>query len=293
MYSDVKYLLIKATMQFLIITSSRELPTLGLILLGVKPPFPIHYKKPGPSHKARFMAWCLHCLKMLLFIRQLNADELTQEGLVRLGIFFVCVYIPYFLKASVGADAAFNDLSLYKQLVDYIDVDGPIATAALEVLSRHGWYTAEETVPFCLFSSRLSLDQKSRIAARILSFDPPESITLGKPVFQELQDKTELHDLVGPKSYVLFSILGIDYEWLQQKPEEWESSSDYKEMESFVRTVKVTNDVAERGVKIISDYSKILTHDNSLRRKLLQGVEMSRKINPDFKKMTLNKNTRW
>ena len=64
-------------------------------------------------------------------------------------------------------------------------------------------------------------------------------------------------------------------------------------MECFVRTVKVTNDVAEHGVKIISDYSKILTHNNSLRRKLLQGVEMSRKINPNFKKMTLNKNTRW
>ena len=54
---------------------------------------------------------------------------------MRLGIFFACVYIPYFLKASVGTDAAFNDLSLYKQLVENIDVDGPIATAALEVLT--------------------------------------------------------------------------------------------------------------------------------------------------------------
>jgi hypothetical protein len=177
--------------------------------------------------------------------------------------------------------------------VDYIDVDGPIATAALEVLSRHGWYTAEETVPFCLFSSRLSLDQKSRVAARILSFDPPESVTLGKLVLQELNKKSELHNLVGPKNYRLFSILGTDYEWLQEKPEEWENNTDYKEMENFVRTLKVTNDVAERGVKVISDYAKILTQDNSLRRKLLQGVEMSRKINPNFKKMTLNNNTRW
>ena len=274
-------------------TFPRELPTLALRLLGVMPPFPFSFKKPGPCHKARFMAFCLYALKMLLLIHQLDLDEWTKEGLVRLGIFFVLIYIPYFLKASVGADAAFNDLSLYKELVTFIDVDGPIATAALEVLSRHGWYTAEETVPFCLFSSRLSLDQKSRIAARILSFDPPESITLGKPVFQELQEKTELHDLVGPKSYHMFSILGTDYEWLRQKPEEWENSPDYKEMEGFVRTVKVTNDVAERGVKIISDYAKILTQDNSLRRKLLQGVEMSRKIHPDFKKMTLNKNTCW
>ena len=273
--------------------SPRELPTLALLLLGVKPPFPFSYMKPGPSHKARFMAFCLHCLKMLLFIRQLDLDEWTREGLVRLGMFFVLIYIPYFLKASIGADAALNDLSLFKQLVDYIDEDGPIATAALEVLSRHGWYTAEETVIFSLFSNRLSDDQKSRVAARILSYDTPEAVTLGKPTFQELNQKTELHDLAGPKSYTLFSILGTDYDWLQHKPEDWENFPDYLEMREFVRTVKVTNDAAERGVKMITDYSKILTKDNELRRKLLQGVEMSRKIHPNFNKKTLNTDTRW
>ena len=163
--------------------SPRELPTLALLLLGVKPPFPFSYMKPGPSHKARFMAFCLHCLKMLLFIRQLDLDEWTwtREGLVRLGMFFVLIYIPYFLKASIGADAALNDLSLFKQLVDYIDEDGPIATAALEVLSRHGWYTAEETVIFSLFSNRLSNDQKSRVAARILTTTPPRPSPWASP----------------------------------------------------------------------------------------------------------------
>ena len=82
---------------------------------------------------------------------------------------------------------------------------------------------------------------------------PPESVTLGNPVFQELNERSELHDLVGPKSYRLFSILSTDYERLQQKPEEWENSPDFKEMENFVRTVKVTSDVAERGVKVISE----------------------------------------
>ena len=110
-------------------TSTRELPTLALRLFGVMPPFPFSFKKPGPCHKARLMAFCLYCLKMLLLIRQLNMDEVTQEGLVRLGIFFAVLYIPHFLKASVGADAAFNNISLYKQLVSFIDMDGPIATA--------------------------------------------------------------------------------------------------------------------------------------------------------------------
>ena len=272
---------------------TRELPTLALRLLGVKPPFPFSFKKPGPSHKARFMAFCIFCLKMLLLIQQLDLDEWTREGLVRLGVFFAIVYVPHFLKSSVGADAAVNDLYLYKQLVRFIDVDGPIATAALEVLSRHGWYTAEETVTFCLCSNKLSNDEKSRVAARILSYDTPESVTLGKPTFQELHEKTELHYLVGPKSYALFSILGLDYDWLLQKPEDWDSFPEYLELREFVRTVKVCNDAAERGVAMISDYSKILTKDNELRRKLLQGVEMSRKIHPNFTKKTLNTDTRW
>ena len=94
-------------------------------------------------------------------------------------------------------------------------------------------------------------------------------------------------------SYTLFSILGTDYDWLRQKPEDWENCPEYLEMREFVRTVKVSNDAAERGVKIISDYAKILTQDNDMRRKLLQGVEMSRKIHPNFTKKTLNTDTRW
>ena len=56
----------------------------------------------------------------------------------------------------------------------------------------------------------------------------------------------------------------------------------------FVRTVKVTNDVAERGVKLAADYATILTKDDEIRDRLLQGVERCRRLFPDFKKQTLN-----
>ena len=131
------------------------------------------------------------------------------------------------------------------------------------------------------------------MAARIITFSPPAEFPLGKPQFQELTRKTELWDLCGPNSYMLFAILGTDSDWLHLSPNEWNNNDQYKEMEEYMRTVKVTNDAAERGVKLISDYSKILTKNNETRVKLLQGVEMSRKINPDFKKSTLNNNTRW
>ena len=161
------------------------------------------------------MAFCLYIMKVILFIQQLRAlgveiDDITVENLVRLNIFLITVYIPYFLKASVWADAAYNALALHKQLYNYIDIDSPIATAALEVLERHGWYTTEQTAPFSLFSSRVSEDEKARIAARILTF--PDSMPLGPPKFQKINYTMQLADLIGPESYVLFTVLGTDYD---------------------------------------------------------------------------------
>ena len=60
-------------------------------------------------------------------------------------------------------------------------------------------------------------------------------------------------------------------------------------MRDYVRTVKVTNDVAERGVKLMADYASILTTDDELRPLILQGVERNRKMFPNFKKSVLNK----
>ncbi|KAF0313314.1 hypothetical protein FJT64_016134 [Amphibalanus amphitrite] len=46
----------------------------------------------------------------------------------------------------------------------------------------------------------------------------------------------------------------------------------------------VTNDVAERGVKLVTDYMEILTKDDTTREFLLQGVELHRRKFPDFQK---------
>ena len=74
----------------------------------------------------------------------------------------------------------------------------------------------------------------------------------------------------------------MDCEGLDPLPLECLAGRDYS------TTVKVTNDVAERGVKIASDFATMLTKDDSVRAMLLQGVEKSRKLHPNFKKQTLN-----
>ena len=139
-----------------------------------------------------------------------------------------------------------------------------MAESALAVLCRHTWYLQEETVPFALFSKKLTIDEKSRLAAKLLTFveEKPlhwkedlepgqETYQLGKPILElDLTPQTCLVDLLGTNSFLLWDILGLDWQWLQQSPEEWDKSASYQEMKEYVCTVKVTNDCAERGVKV-------------------------------------------
>ena len=90
------------------------------------------------------------------------------EHLRRFCEYAVMFYIPYFLTANIGADAAVNDLSLYKKLKKFSQVDKLLAEEALATLSRHLWYLSPSTVLFSLASEKLEDDDKSSIAARML-----------------------------------------------------------------------------------------------------------------------------
>ena len=56
-----------------------------------------------------------------------------------------------------------------------------------------------------------------------------------------------------------------------------------------MRTAKTVNDVAERAVKLMTDYAMILTKDEEKRQWILQGVAENRKKYGNFAKKTLNK----
>ena len=269
----------------------RELAETSLIILGGDLPAgrKVVWHKPGATHKARFMAFGIYANKMFSFSDQLHYDSEMMAALKRFTQFFTLIFIPYFLKASVGADSPFTDLEMYKKLYKYRRVDSDLANKALAVLDRHGWYLTEQLVPFALFSNKVNSDIKSHIAARILTFHQPAQIAIGKPSFPSVKANTKLMDLVGEKSYLLFTLLGVGTDWLSKNPVEWEDDLDYLKAKTFCRTVKTVNDCAERGVKMITEYSKILTKDEKARDGLLQGVELNRKNYPDFSIKSLNK----
>ena len=111
---------------------------------------------------------------------------------------------------------------------------------------------------------------------------------MGKPIFRQIKRNTTLKSLLGPESHMLFRNLNIRRDWLAKPVNQWAADEDFQVAEKFVRTVKVVNDAAERGVKLISDFATIITTDEQQRAWLLQGVEQHRKLFPSFDKKTLN-----
>ena len=137
------------------------------------------WKKPGATHKARFMAFGLLVLKIFAFSEQkvvkdnclsdvvevedkegkqkaknnnkpekkktkkilvFNPDQ--EERVKRFCVFALSFYIPMFFTSSWGCDAPDNDLQLYKELLAFKEIDNTLASSALTTLDRHRWYLA-------------------------------------------------------------------------------------------------------------------------------------------------------
>ena len=113
---------------------------------------------------------------------------------------------------------------------------------------------------------------------------------LEKPKFPTITSNTKLLDLVNQDSFMFFDILQLPWDWLKVTPQDWENFPSYQEARTFVRTCKVVNDAAERGIKLVTDYTKILTVNGEMRKKILITVDRNRKMFPDMKKKTLNNN---
>ena len=69
-------------------------------------------------------------------------EEDKLEHLKRFCVYSVMFYIPYFLTANIGSVAAVNDLSLFKKLKKFQQVDKLLADEALATLSLHLWFLA-------------------------------------------------------------------------------------------------------------------------------------------------------
>ncbi|KAG0724944.1 hypothetical protein GWK47_039547 [Chionoecetes opilio] len=88
-----------------------------------------------------------------------------------------------------------------------------------------------------------------------------------------------LSDLVTKESLFSFTELKLDASFLQSPVLSWKENEASDQGKETVQHLAVTNDPAERAIKLITDYSQILTKDESDRQALLQAVERHRRLN--------------
>ena len=121
------------------------------------------FLRPGALYQARWMAKILYSIKLLLVHKKLNSilPESSKisveqlEKLQRFANFAVLVYIPWWMKSPLVADAPFNDLKLLRSISNYTSIDKQSSAAAMKTLSWHLWYLTEELVPLYLFSNEM------------------------------------------------------------------------------------------------------------------------------------------
>jgi len=275
----------------------REFAELSLLFLGA--PLEVHFRRPGALHKARWMAKLVYSLKLALAensIGQLPPGTITSRQQVpkirAFATFITHVYCMWWLTCTKTADAPWNDLQLFKRLLQYQSVDKNIAQSATRALSRHLWYLTAEMVPLALFSSQVPLAERQALADALLSVQPASELTApqnrfgsgwGKPHFpSEISLSTRLCDLVGVDSWFTIARLQIDSTFLQLPVDEWEATAAYVTSAENVAAVNVVNDCAERGVKLASDFVDTARSDEHFQN-ILQVVEHDRKKKPNLR----------
>jgi hypothetical protein len=165
-----------------------------------------------------------------------------------------------------------------------------MAQAAMTALNRHLWYLSEEIAPFALFSTLLSHSNKKKVIRQLQRYkeDTTSCLQMGVPIFPQMSTSspTQLSSLIGAKSWQLFRLLHVDNSWMNLPPTQWVTDAAYNEAAMFVHNCKVVNDMAERAVKLITDFAGTITKDERQRQYLLQTVENHRREISNFKKST-------
>ncbi|KAK2716029.1 hypothetical protein QYM36_010561 [Artemia franciscana] len=199
------------------------------------------------------------------------------------------VYLKAWISAPLASGAPYSDLLLLKSLLEYSSIHLAISKATSNKFSGNLWYLSPELVGLALFDSRVSSSTKRLMVSAMQSEDDQEQEhTKRITIDLDSAKNKNLEHFVTAKSAKLFQMMDLPDGFLTVDPDLWEDRHDYKLASETVRSLKVVNDHAERGVALIQEYSGFITQDESQLQFLLQVVNEHRRVYPDSRKQTLS-----
>ncbi len=238
----------------------------------------------GAHHHARFMAYGIYYLKMQLLSEKFQMSVKERRNVKRMADFVALFYTEAFLRSRLATLAPASDLKFLSHMYAYKQVDEIAATAAIKSTSNHLWYLCEELVVFSIFDRELPPDLRQQLLNRLLEFPRPNTFSSQKPKFptfdpSSIEYPRQLLDFVGPRSWLVFELLGLKNEsldWMMVPLCYWEKMFGYSKIEEIIRGIEVVNDCAERAVKLITDFKDVCVNVEE-QQSLFQLIEDHRK----------------
>lgn len=270
----------------------RELLELVMMFLGEVPPGGIRFRKAGAISRARWMARAIYVLKMWMTsdeVGGIGTDTLKHYEI--LAMFISQCYIKYWFRLPDPVIAPRVDLEFYADLKLFFEKQ--YSAVAEKAFFNHLWYFSETNIALSFFDEEIVVEEKRKMVtaltkprnqgnessnnrkrARLDTAYRPSS----KP--KALKKSASISNFITDGSRDFFAIMDIDTNFLQTDPALWPGSTLYEQSKQKVRALQVVNDVAERAVKLVTDFNGRLTRDPAQEQFLLQIVEYHRNEKP-------------
>ncbi|XP_076674663.1 uncharacterized protein LOC143372399 [Andrena cerasifolii] len=266
-----------------------EFLELMIIFLGGTCPKGNRFHVPGAFHHARWMAKAIYILKIYLFREEFSLSPEEMVGIKDICIFISSLYIEVWFNVPVPEKAPHQDLRFVQQLYAYQAVDKSISQIGLHKFSGHLWYLTPKCAALSFFDADLSFDVKRRMVTKLDETDtkiPLKKIVI-KNVYMKNYVNASVDKFISGESKNFVNRFNISTTFLQIVPAICENDEEYKADLEIVQNLKIVNDTAERGVKLVSDYNEILTTNEDSKQYILQILEEYRQFYPDVNKCSL------
>ena len=237
-------------------------------------------KAPGARHHARWMSKVIYAIKIAMFQDQLKCDisESLLTKIVDLARFLCLYYVKPWSRASLPFQAPIEDLILYKTMVTNAKKHKSeslrqLSQAVPSKFENHFWYLTERLVVLALFSTA-SVHEKQDMAKAIKKYQNDTSFDHSVQKMPTVTAFTQLKDLIGPESWLLFKLINEQPLFLSKPALLWEKDECYIRIKSRLQHLKVVNDSSERALGLVTDYhSSTITKSPFQKQFLYQEVK--------------------
>lgn len=232
------------------------------------------------------MAKAINSLKIWMLRSQFKMTKKEEKGIADVCLFTVTLYVKAWFRAPSAPSSPRVDLELIKEIDKYKAQNQAVSQIAMKKILGHLWYLSEELIALAFFDDEVSDGTKPLMVSALQApgaEHPLKRIT----VDPTLVSSKNLEDFVTESSRRFFTITGLPSTFLNKDVKLWSADADYQLAKNTVSSMRVVNDVAERGVALMDEYNKLHTNDEEQKQFLLLIVKKYRQRFPDRAKNTL------